>query len=128
MLDIHEFLVENSTWKGGTSRLKKILTNLGLLEEVCDACGCGNEWNGKFLSLQLEHSNGVRSDNRLSNLRILCPNCHSQTDTYCGKKNKKPVLKRCTICSKDLRDTNISGRCMKHKYTMEGSALGANWS
>lgn len=50
-------------------------------------CGIGNEWNGKPLTLQLDHINGDHSDNRLENLRILCPNCHSQTSTW-GMKSR----------------------------------------
>lgn len=50
------------------------------------------EWNNKALSLQLDHINGVNTDNRVENLRWLCPNCHSQTDTY-GSKNKKNPIK-----------------------------------
>jgi hypothetical protein len=44
-------------------------------------------WNEKKLTLQLDHINGIRNDHRLENLRWLCPNCHSQTETFCGKQN-----------------------------------------
>ena len=46
-------------------------------------------WNDKKLSLQLDHINGDNSDNRLENLRFLCPNCHTQTETYCSKCRAK---------------------------------------
>lgn len=82
-----EILVENSLYTK-TSRLKERLIKEGLLEERCSICGLGPEWNGKILVLQLDHINGVHNDNRLENLRIVCPNCHSQTDTYAGKNNK----------------------------------------
>jgi hypothetical protein len=49
----------------------------------------GPNWNNKGLVLQLDHINGVHNDNRVENLRILCPNCHSQTDTFCAKNIKK---------------------------------------
>lgn len=49
-------------------------------------------WNGKEAPLELDHINGVRLDNSLKNLRILCPNCHAQTDTYCGKNKQGAVL------------------------------------
>ena len=55
-----------------------------LLELKCEVCGV-KEWNGKKLSLHLDHINGENGDHRLENLRFLCPNCHSQTDTYAGK-------------------------------------------
>jgi hypothetical protein len=70
-------------------RLKKRLYKAGLLEEKCSECSTGNVWNGKPISLHLEHVNGDHSDNRIENLKILCPNCHSQTDTYAAKKLKK---------------------------------------
>lgn len=52
-------------------------------------CGQGEEWNGKKMSLILDHINGVHNDNRLENLRIVCPNCNATLDTHCGKNNKK---------------------------------------
>lgn len=69
-----------------TIRLKKRLVKAGMLNECCATCGI-HEWLGKKLVLDLDHINGVRSDHRLENLRLLCPNCHSQTPTY-KSKNK----------------------------------------
>lgn len=59
-----------------------------LIPYVCNECGQGPEWNGKKLVLQLEHKNGINNDNRLENLCFLCPNCHSQTETYAGRGSK----------------------------------------
>lgn len=80
---LEEILVENSTY---TSReaLKRRLVHAGLLECRCYKCGLVN-WVEGPLSLQLEHINGVNNDNRLENLTLLCPNCHSQTPTYAGR-------------------------------------------
>lgn len=80
--------VKNSTYSNRTS-LKKRLYKLGFKEE-CSECGTGNEWNGKPITLQLDHINGIHDDNRLENLRIICPNCHSQTETFAGR-TKGPV-------------------------------------
>lgn len=60
----------------------------GWLEEKCQLCPVELEWNGLPLSLQLDHKNGRPDDERLENLRYLCPNCHSQTETF-GNRNKK---------------------------------------
>lgn len=71
-------------------KLKKKLLNAGLFEHKCYSCGL-TEWLGKPIPLELEHIDGVRDNNTLSNLTLLCPNCHAQTDTYRGKnigKNK----------------------------------------
>lgn len=66
--------------------LKRILVLEGLLKYQCAKCGNEGLWCDTDLVLQLEHKNGRHSDNRLENLEFLCPNCHSQTDTFCNKK------------------------------------------
>jgi predicted RNA-binding Zn-ribbon protein involved in translation (DUF1610 family) len=87
-IDLKHILVENSTYQN-ISRLKKRLVSENILEYVCYECGNTGEWNGKKLILQLDHINGKHNDNRLENIRFLCPNCHSQTLTYSGKNIKK---------------------------------------
>lgn len=86
------YLNENS--EISTYRLKNYLFRFEILENKCFECSLSGNWNGKPISLQLDHINGKREDNRLENLRILCPNCHSQTDTYSGKKNGKGPVGR----------------------------------
>jgi 5-methylcytosine-specific restriction endonuclease McrA len=73
----------------GNSRtnIKQRLVRAGLLENRCGECGLV-EWLGEHLTIQIDRINGTRNDHRLENLRMLCPNCHSQTDTY-GKRNAK---------------------------------------
>lgn len=72
-----------------SSEIKKFLLNNEILTNKCALCGLGNEWNGKLIVLQLDHIDGNSKNNKISNLRILCPNCHSQTPTFCrsAKKN-----------------------------------------
>jgi 5-methylcytosine-specific restriction endonuclease McrA len=67
-----------------TAPLKARLIREGLKEHRCELC-LREAWNGRPIPLELDHINGKRTDNRLANLRILCPNCHAQTDTYRGK-------------------------------------------
>lgn len=102
-----EILIENSTYTS-TSELKRRLVKEKLIEYYCAICKI-IEWHGKLLSLQLDHINGINTDNRIENLRLLCPNCHSQTDTFCGKNIKinrvipeKPQYDYC-ICGKEKR-------------------------
>lgn len=80
-------LVENSNHYK-TSSLKSKIFEAELLENKCAVCSCQPIWNYKPISLQLDHINGIFNDNRIENLRILCPNCHSQTSTYTGKNKK----------------------------------------
>jgi hypothetical protein len=81
-----EILVERSTYTNRQS-LKKKLIKAGLKEDVCEICGQLPMWNNKPLVLQLDHINGVGDDNRIENLRIICPNCHTQTPTFGYRPN-----------------------------------------
>ena len=94
---LEEILIENSTYTN-SDKLKGRLYRKGFKKRECEICGQGEMWNNKKMSLILDHNNGIHSDNRLSNLRILCPNCNSTTDTFCrgNKKNKKKLIKENT--------------------------------
>ena len=59
-----------------------------LLRYTCQICGCDGNWQGGHIALELDHINGDNKDNRLENLRYLCPNCHAMTVTYRGRNKK----------------------------------------
>ena len=82
-----EIFCENS--KAARKEVKARIIKNNLIEYKCRDCGNIGWWNNKLLTLQLEHINGIPNDNRLENLCFLCPSCHSQTDTYSGKKLRK---------------------------------------
>ena len=85
--NLKDILVTNSDYLS-TSSLKARLIKEGLLKYECAICNIVN-WQSSKLSLQMDYINGIRNDNRIENLRLLCPNCHSQTDTFCQKKQSK---------------------------------------
>lgn len=67
-----------------TFKLKIRLLSEGIKQNICEICNV-SEWLGNPLNMQLDHVDGNCHNHSLSNLRMICPNCHSQTDTYCGK-------------------------------------------
>lgn len=70
------------------STVRKFIMRENLLNYVCSECGLEPFWNGTSLSMELHHLNGDPTDNRIENLKFLCPNCHSQTKTYKGRNIK----------------------------------------
>lgn len=94
---LREVLAEHSTFSRG--HLKHRLYQEGLKEPRCELCGQGEEWQGRCMSMILDHVNGVRDDNRLENLQIVCPNCAATLDTHCGRRNRITRAKReCLRC------------------------------
>lgn len=89
--------------KGGRTRasqLKRALIDSGR-EYRCITCGIGPTWCWKSLTLQVDHKNRNWLDDRKENLFFRCPNCHSQTSGWCGRKNKGRVVKRQTQLIQD---------------------------
>lgn len=96
-----EVFVEGSTYNNRRD-IKRRMFDMGIPEE-CAACGLGDFWNGKHLRLTLEHKNGIWNDNRLENLEILCPNCHSQTPSFAGRgSSKRYRYFYCESCGKEV--------------------------
>jgi hypothetical protein len=87
-IPMEKILVSGSSYTS-TYHLKKRLLKSGLIKSRCVECGQAPEWNGKPLMMILDHINGVRNDHRLTNLRMLCPNCNSQQDTFAGRNRGK---------------------------------------
>lgn len=90
---LSDVLVVESTYTH-TSSLKERLYKEGLKQRICELCGQGEMWNGKKMSLILDHVNGFSNDNRLENLRIVCPNCNATLSTHGGRniKNKNEAV------------------------------------
>ena len=88
LIPLEELLVKGR--RTNRSHLKRRLVDSGLKENRCEQCGIST-WRGEPLNAQLHHKNGDGTDNRLENIEFLCPNCHSQTDTYGGRNgHRKP--------------------------------------
>ena len=85
--DLSEVLVENSSYQ--SYKLKRRLFLEGIKDPICEQCGWAKMSEDGRLPLELDHINGVRTDNRLENLRILCPNCHSLQLTHRGRNIKR---------------------------------------
>lgn len=104
---IDEILIE-----GGNSNchwVKAGILEHELIENKCSSCGISGEYNGSPLTLHLEHINGVRNDHRLENLTFLCPNCHSQTNTYCG--GNIDSKEKCPKCNEGFARKSYRGMC-----------------
>lgn len=104
-----EVLVVGSTY--GRQHVKRRLLAEGLKEPRCELCGQGEIWQGKPMSMILDHINGVRDDHRLENLRMVCPNCAATLDTHCGRRNRIERAKRlCLHCRKEFVPSYASQR------------------
>ena len=115
-LPLEMVLVENSTYS--TNHLKKKLYKYGLKKRQCELCPQGEIWNGKKMSLILDHINGISDDHRIENLRIVCPNCNATLDTHCRGHNRiiskaKPKCNKCECGSDKWIDSKKCTKCDK---------------
>jgi predicted transcriptional regulator len=101
---LDKIFIKNSSSTNAT--VKRRAVSAGLLKEECAICELGTKWKGKSLVLTLDHINGDNRDNRLSNIRLLCPNCHSQTPTFAGRSAKTypKVRPMCVACEADIKN------------------------
>ncbi|MBI5742538.1 MAG: HNH endonuclease [Candidatus Niyogibacteria bacterium] len=87
IIPLEKILIKNSTYQ--SYKLKNRLFAVELKDKKCEECGWSKLSNDGRLPLELDHINGDHSDNRLINLRVLCPNCHSLKPTHRGRNKKK---------------------------------------
>jgi 5-methylcytosine-specific restriction endonuclease McrA len=109
----NEILTKNSIYNN-TNNLKQRLVKDGLIKYECAVCKNNGKHFNKTLILQLDHINGIRNDNRLKNLRLLCPNCHSQTSTFSRRTRKKDDPSFiCNSCgqSKSSKKSKLCFKC-----------------
>ena len=107
--------------KHARSVLRRYVIKNNLIPYRCAICGCV-EWQGRTLSLELDHINGINNDNRIENLRFLCPNCHSQTTTY-GSRNQQRNDSEYEITD-DLRNLVEAEYQKRRNIKQVSSALG----
>jgi 5-methylcytosine-specific restriction endonuclease McrA len=103
-----ELFIQSSQCDRSTVKNRIIKNNI--IPYICSECGCDNNWKGKKMSLILDHINGINNDNRLENLRFLCPNCDSIQDTYKNKNknsSKEKVLARKKIQLENIKHENF---------------------
>jgi hypothetical protein len=115
---LKDLLVRGSTYSRHS--LKRRLYAEGLKTRRCELCGQGELWRGRRMTLILDHVNGVSDDNRLENLRIVCPNCAATFETHCGRNKEMFIERECVRCG-----VNFSPNYSSQRYC--SSVCGSRW-
>ena len=119
-----ELFIKNS--KYSTSYVKNRIIQENLIEYKCTECGIIDKWNDKKIILELDHINGINTDNRVENLRFLCPNCHSQTEHFRGRNVNNGKIK---VTDDELIDALQKNDNIRKALLEVGlSAKGANYN
>lgn len=93
---LSEILIKDN-YTLNSHNVKKRLYVEGIKQPICEKCGQDENWRGEIMALILDHKNGIHSDWRVENLRILCPNCNATLPTHCGKNNRKNKCQKCSV-------------------------------
>ena len=102
LIPLDEVLVEHCEYN--RRLLKRRLYKAGLKQPQCELCGQGELWRGRYMSLILDHINGITTDNRIENLRVVSANCNATLDTHCGRNNRQEIAPRaCQRCGAPFR-------------------------
>jgi hypothetical protein len=110
-IPLEQVLVRDCSYSRRSLKLR--LIREGLLSPACELCGQGEVWHGRAMSLILDHINGIADDNRLQNLRLVCPNCAATLDTHCGKHNRMGPV-QCAGCGRQFRPPSARQRYCGH--------------
>jgi len=116
-------------------RLRQVILRENILPYDCGICGMTPEWNGRPLVLRLDHKNGERNDDRRENLRFLCPNCDSQTPTFCGRNKKgagtglrSHVKRPCVTCNDKMTYARQCVSCAQRtRHLVEPQPTKITW-
>jgi hypothetical protein len=124
-MKIEEVFVDGKEW--GSEHLRKYVHHYELLEYKCSNTKCGIvSWHDGDLVLELDHISGNRKDNRIENLRWLCPNCHSQTPTFRGYNKSLSGKKK--VSDEELLTALKESRNIRHALQTVGlAAKGGNY-